>query len=281
MLFGLPIPWAGLVGPFLFLLAIFSFAFLFWRAGEYEYIETELLFDILIIWAIGALVFARLFDFVFNFASYGWSLPRLIFFNVYGGFDAWGALFGAFFSGFLFLRKKKIFFSVFDLAAAPAVFGLFIYSLGNLMRGGFEAIGYFAVFCVLKRLEVHKRHKGFFACFAVVSTAAVSLIFYRPDIFDFRLLRPVGFLILCLAFWYILAKRSVKRDFKNILGFLLLVVFGARRVLTNVGEADKFARDIILFPFYFGKVLLFFVRLIAREIYLGTLGMVKAIRGYK
>ena len=252
------------LGPLLFLLAVASSAFLFWRAGRYEYIAPELLFYI----------FSRIFDFVFNFSAYEWSFARLVFFNAYPGFDVWGALFGAVFALYFFVRKKKSnFWLILDLLAAPAVFGLFVYSLSHLASGVFDALFYFVIFLVLKRLEIKKRHKGFFACLGAVSVSAVNLIFYWPIVFyDYRLLRPAAILISGLVFWYILAKGNIRRDIKGIFGWLLLLALGLRRVFTSLADADKLAKNIILSPYYFGRTVVFFVRLIGREIFLAVSG---------
>jgi|SRR3989344_2017156 len=273
-------PNLGVFGaPLLFLLAVFGAIFLFWRAARYEYIDQKFLFDILAVCAVGAFVFSRLFDFIFNFHAYEWSLAKLVFFNSFGGFDIWGGLLGAILSAYLFLRRKKaMLLDIFDLSAAPIVFGLFVYSFANLSRGIYDAFFYFALFVVIKRLEQKKRRRGFFACFALISVSVLNLVFYGSrSPFDYQLVKPIGFLLAGLGFWYLFSKRNIKWDFKGMVGWFLLGGFGFRRILSNIQEADKLAKNIILSPYYFGRGLLLFVTLLVREIYASILGFMQAL----
>ena len=266
--------------PALFLAAVILSVFLYWRAGKYEYIESGFLLDNVIIAGVGAFVFSRLFDYLFNFQNYGLSFGKLVFFNSFGGFDIWGALFGGILSLYLFLkRKKNIFLTFVDLSAAPIVFGLFVYSLSNLRRGIYDALAYLVLFVIIKRLEQKKRRRGFFACFSVVSVSIINLIFYKPHAFwDYQLIKPLGFLVFGVAVWYFLSKRSFAKDIKSVLGSFLLLGFGMKRIVSSLQEADKFSKNIIFSPFYFGKAVFIFVRMLAREIYLSMTGLMNAFR---
>lgn len=270
------------LGPLLFLLATTTSAFLFWRAGRYEYIESSVLFDILVLSAFGGLIFSRLFDFVFNFRAYDWSFARLLFFNAYGSFDVWGALLGAILVTYLYLRKRKTnFWLILDLSAAPIVFAIFIYSLSHIPFGIYDSLGYLILFIFLKRLETQKRHKGFFACFAVAGLAIINVAFFlRSTLFDYMLIKPIGFFMASLFTWYFLSKRRVTRDTKGLFGSILLGAFGIKRVVSDIREADNLAKSIILSPFYFGKRLVFFVRLLGRETVLAANSFVHFV-GFK
>ena len=84
-------------------LAIFWSVFLFWRACRHELIESVLALDTIIVATLGALIGARIFDFLVNISSTGLSIAKLVFFNVYGRFDFWGAIFGGGIAAFIFL----------------------------------------------------------------------------------------------------------------------------------------------------------------------------------
>ena len=94
--------------PLIITLGIFVGVFLYWRAGRHELFESNILFDLLTIAFVGGLIFGRIFDFLLSANIYQWSITRLIFFNIYGSFNWWGALFGAIVSGQIYLKSQKI-----------------------------------------------------------------------------------------------------------------------------------------------------------------------------
>src|SRR4030042_6859737 len=163
-----------------YILAVFSFIFLFWRAGKHELIDSEFIFDITAVAISGAVIFSRIFDFVLQPDFYQWSFYRLIFFHIWPGLNFYGALFGALLFGAIYLKGKKPgFWYFFDLAAAPLIFSFFVYNLGVYLGYKYQPLEssilgklpiafylvffYFIIFWVIKRLAVRIRHVGFFA----------------------------------------------------------------------------------------------------------------------
>jgi len=94
--------------------------FLFFRGMRRELFEKELIFDFVLLGLFFALISGRVFDFVIRPDFYSWSFKKLFFFNVFGGFDIWGAIIGFLIFGFLFLKialplvhmTKSVFFLI-------------------------------------------------------------------------------------------------------------------------------------------------------------------------
>lgn len=280
----------NLTYPLAVLLAFFLGAFLFWRRGKHELLESEFLFDIIIISTVSALFLGRMFDFLIRWDFYNWSFRKLVFFNAFGGFNFYGALFGIICAGIFFLRdKKNYFWLVFDLAAAPMTFLMSIVSLASFLRrsilGGvfvfrvgdvflYYFIGYFLIFWILVRLANKKRHSGFLACSFLVLISILDLILlpFKKDlvkigeILPFELIAPLVILVFSMGLWYFLAKRDLKKDLSNILTLLLLLIFKIKRVFSNIGEADAFAKSVLFSPYYLVKFVCFWVKLVGREI---------------
>lgn len=269
--------------PVSIFVAVFLATFLFWRACRHELFDNEEAFDLIVVCTIGALVGARIFDFIFlNWGN--WTFSRFVFFNRYGGFDFWGALVGVFVAllilrrvSFAFLRNKKPNpFFVLDLLAAPLVFAQAIISLFTLQSTAlYNFIGYLFIFLVLKRLSTRKRHPGFFASFYVVSISLVSMVLFKFRgneahlVFGkvpYEFLAPAAFLFLGSISWYILAKRSLAKDVANFFGFVLLSIFRTRRMITSVNESGNFSKSMMLSPYYAVKIILGVLLFVAKEI---------------
>jgi len=289
------------------------FLFLFWRAAKHEFVDEAVVFDTIVICLLSALFFARIFEFATHSDVYKWSFSNFFFLNPVKGLSLWGAIFGSIVSGILYLKNKKYnFWQVFDLCAAPFFLFLAIYKLGlflgskdvvlnlgffkNLQNSFFQAILFFVLFWVLKRLERKKRHAGFFASFFFVSFSAISLISLFLDklailagvessqiigILSSQALFATVLLLFGGLSWYILARRKVKEDTKGLLALFLLILFRAKRILTSVSEADEIARSIVLLPYNFAIFALVFARAAGKEIissffdFMHTLGIKK------
>ena len=290
--FGLPT-----ISFFLFF-GFLLFLFLFWRAAKHEFVDEEIIFDTLVICLMSALFFARIFEFATHPAFYKWSFSNFFFLNPISGLSLWGAIFGIVFSGLLYLKDKKYnFWQIFDLAAAPFFLFLAIYNLGLFLASkdiflnlGFfknlpisfpRAIFFFILFWVLKRLEKQKKHVGFFVSFFIVFFSIVNLTaFYLGRIgilggveaADLFLPIPpqavfsITFLLFGVVSWYILARRKLRGDIKELLALFLLILFKTKRVLTSVGEADQIARSIVLLPYNLAKFMLTIARAAGKEI---------------
>ena len=276
--------------PLIITLGIFVGVFLYWRAGRH---------DLLTIAFVGGLIFGRIFDFLLSANIYQWSITRLIFFNIYGSFNWWGALFGAIVSGQIYLKSQKInFWQIFDLASAPIVFGVALCSIGFYVGGLlsknifslslYKFLGYLVIFWFMKNLARQKRHHGFFACFLLVSVSLLNVLFVvlkgNPVItrlFLYELAIPSVFLVFGIVSWYLLAKRRPWQDLKMFFALFLLGVLKLRRTFTSIMEADNVARSILLFPYYLANLILILVKLIGREIAFSFVDLVTVIRGKK
>jgi hypothetical protein len=265
-------------------LAISLGIFLFWRAGRRELVESQTLFDFVTVFLVGALLFGRLFDFAVRYDFYHLSVKKLIFFNAYGGFDFYGALFGGILFVWFYIRNKKDkFWFTFDLGAAPVVFGALVYLFAKFIilliaKNGlwneylYYVCGYFIIFWALKKFELKKKHDGFFASFFIISSAILNIginaLFFSKlplTIFYYHLIFSLLLGIIASVNWYLLAKRKINKDIKGVFGGTLLLIFKIKRVITNVREADNTAKAIILSPLYLVKWLYFLVKYLVLE----------------
>lgn len=273
--------------------AILLGLFLFWRAGRRELIDSDFLFDMVLIATLGALLFGRLFEFIIRSDQFLWSLKRLIFFNVYSGFSLHGAFLGALVFGAIYAKRAKVnFWAIFDLAVTPLALILALVNLGQVLAGLlFPFLVYFGsylmIFWVLSRLATKKRHPGFLACFYLVSFGLLNL--FLPPVqnlilvwgrLPYHLIISAGFLIFGVVSWYLLAKRKIVDDFKNFLALLLLAVFRIKQILTSVEEAGVLSKQILLLPSLLAKSARFLLKLITREAVLSFGDLVKAF-GFK
>lgn len=267
-----------------FVLALFLGIFLFWRAGRHELVESQTLLDVVVVFLGGVLLFGRLFDFAVRFDFYHWSFKKLIFFNVFPGFDIHGAFIGGlFFVWFYLSRKREKFWFVFDLAASAVAFGAFLYLLFKLLESLslkrvtsleylYYVIGYFVIFWSLKKFELRKKHEGFFASVLLVSTFLLNMLINL--IFQKRISHNILIYHLAFSFilvsvttinWYILSKRKIQKDIKSAFGSSFLTILKVKRVITNVREADSTAKAIVLSPLYLVKWGYFLVKYLVRE----------------
>lgn len=237
-------------------------------------------FDLVIFGFVGAFIFGRIFEFVLQSERFAWNLGRLVFFNVYPGFDFYGALFGGGLFTFFYLKRAKIsfakknlvFWQVWDLAAAPLVLAMGVWALGVLDKNGYLATGiaYLAIFWILKRLARRKRHLGFFVCFYLVSISVLDiLLFYLAPfggVTPNQAFVPLVFLMFGIISWYTLARRSVREDVRAVFARILLVILATKRMAKDINEAGKWARAIMLLPYWFLRWLVSLVKLIFGEI---------------
>lgn len=260
-----------LIDPALFIVGAAAALFLFWRAGSHEFIDSRQMFDVAAVAGLGALLGARIFDFLLSWEVYQWDVTRLLFFNAYGGFEPWGVVLGAILASLIFLRKRDKVLLFLDLAAAPAVFFAFVVSLRNFLA----ALGYLLIFVVLKRLAAKKRHAGFFACLALAAAAVLNLALWP---FDFpRLFVTLGFLAFASVVWYMIARRSLRKDIKELLGGGLLAILKLRRAVSSVPEADSVARLVVLAPFFLAKGVLFSAKIVGSEFWRGIIELVDVL----
>lgn len=300
------------VYPIFAVFVFFLSAFLFWRAGRHELVESDLLFDFILISFAGALLFGRIFDFLIRADFYQWSAQRLIFFNIYGGLDFYGAILGAILVGTIYLKRKKVNpWHIFDLSAMPLVLAqslssLLLFLMGQIPTREFNLpwelvinslslpilpltfyyfVAYLMIFWVLKRLATQKRHIGFFACFYLMFVPLVDLLFSLID--EGRI--PTGsrlwqdsvdlvFIIFGAVSWYILAKKNPITDFKSALGLALLGIFRFRRIITSAEEAGKFSKTLLFIPLYLLRLLLTVVKLVCFQVILGFVDFIKVFK---
>ncbi|MBI2012733.1 prolipoprotein diacylglyceryl transferase [Candidatus Curtissbacteria bacterium] len=277
--------------PIFWILAIFLGLFLFWRAGRHELIDSDFLFDVIVVATLGGLVTGRIFEFAIHYERFAWSVQRLVFFNVWGGLDFYGAVVGAIVSMAIFLKGKKVgLWQVFDLICAPLVFAQSLVMLGRVVSSSerlylYYFLGYFLIFWGLKRLEAKKRHVGFFACFYLVSIGLLDLFLFGfggnpvkiAGVLPYQLATGTSLLCFGSISWYILAGRNPKDDIRGFFALLLLALFKTRRILTTVREADEVARYIILLPYFVVRVIYLVAAVIFREIIEGMRSFIHAL----
>lgn len=257
--------------------------FLFWRAARHELIEPETAFDLAIVGVLGALVLGRLVEFALRAQDFQWQLARLVFVNVWRGFDFYGALIGAGVALFIFARLNRLEpLLIFDLAAAPLVFSLALISLGKyLLLKNLVWLAYFAlnivIFWVMKRLAKQTRHAGFFAGFYLVTLSILDifLFFAKPEVTNigrvpYEFVAPIVILQVTLVIWYTVSGRDFAKDLKDVLAVVTLAIMRTRRMITDANEAGKFARSIILAPVWLARSTALLLKLVGREIYWGT-----------
>lgn len=278
----------------IFSVLIFVFAstlglFLFYRAGKHELIDEDIVFDSLIAAFIGALISGRIVDFLIRYDFYNFSFKKLFFFNVWGGFDWYGAAIGAIIAVYFLLQKSKVkLLTILDLASAPLIFATMLISLGDfvLFKQTISIIyfaGLFIIFWILKRLEKLIRKPGFFFSTAMIFVSILNLILYflkltRPRLvfaIDYVLVMPSVILAIGLLTYYIFTKRKLKVDIAGIGAFFLLGLLKLKRISTSINEANLISRLIIFLPVYLSKWLFNFVKLIGREVQLSLLELVQ------
>ncbi len=280
---------------FAFLLAMFFGLFLFWRAGKRELIEGQILFDSFFFFLVGSLM-GRIVDFFVRIDFYHWSISKLLFFNVYHGFDFFGAFFGGLLAVYFYLREKKQnYWLIFDCATSGMAFAMFLYKLLQFVLEKFIlkmadfsfvklyiAFGYFLIFWAIKKFEKKKKHKGFLASFFLISFSTLNLIvlFYFKNLskinYFYILFLMLAVLLATSVYWYLLSKRKINSDIKNLFSTIVLVLFKLKRLFTNLKEADNTAKVIVLGPLYIAKWLYFLVKYMGREIYVSLLDMLSA-----
>ncbi len=243
-------------------------------------VDDEILFDSAIVGAIGALIGGRVVDFLLRSDFYGFSISKLFFFNVYHGFDWYGAILGAVVAIYILLKKKQVnFWFVLDIIGAPVVFAAILISVSNFfLFGGYVPIIYAVVltvvFWVLKRLAKIKRNHGFFFSLTLIllSLLEISLFPFKEAKYrifgqiEYTLVMPALVLAVGLVLFYTHCGRKIKADIQNLAGLFLLGLFKFRRILTSSGEANLVARSILLSPLHLSKFILNLVKLLGTEI---------------
>lgn len=284
--------------PFFVVMAMIFGIFLFWRAGRRELVDSNLLFDTFFVGLIGFLLGGRIYDFIISLFANSFSLKRLIFFNIYGGFSFYGAVLGMTIAVFLLQRRQNIkYLSIFDLIAAPLAFGRSILLLGYAIKIYIDGVRnsdfylaivhffiYFICFWGLKRLEKKKRFAGFFISFYLMFTSvlgiAITLWKHETPIIlknvPVNMLILVIFLILGLVIFYIQGDTRRKINGNVLLALILLGLFKIKRLLTSLPEADGMAKTIVLSPYRLVILLANFVKLTMREVLASLVDLVHA-----
>lgn len=274
--------------------------FLFWRAGKYEFWDSELLLDTVIISSIGGLIFGRVWDFLIRFNTYNFSFAKFIFFNVYGGLDFYGVLLGFAVFGLFYLRaRKKKYLEFFDLAVAPIVLAQMIVSFGKFGMSFltkkpnlpflYFAIGYFLIFWILKRLAKRKRNSGFFVGIYLLSISVLEIFLFWSSkaemigLVPYRLTLGILLLFFSSVFLYKVSKRNIGKDIKSIFAGVLLLFFKLKRILVSVEESGGLAKSILFSPYYLAKGVLALLKFLGQEILSGfwDLAIVLGIKKYK
>jgi len=94
-------------GVFL-VLAFFWGSFVLWKNIRLTPQKEEEIFDGLFLSLAGSLFFSRIIYVILNFEKFGFSILKFILINGYPGLSLYGALFGGFFTLFLYLLVKRL-----------------------------------------------------------------------------------------------------------------------------------------------------------------------------
>lgn len=256
--------------------------FLYWRAGRHELYDSEFLLDLGFVSIAGGLIFSRIFAFLTDFSTFNFDLYKLIFFLRYRGFSFLGFIFGLIFFSFLFLRKEKeSVWHILDFSVPAIVFAQALYHFLNfaVTKGTsyyylISGIFYILFFIVLKRLSTRKRHIGFFASIYLITNGVfytLRLITGEPFKIanletSIRFLGSLAFILFGAVNWYLLSKRKIRDDIKNLFAAMLLGVFNFKKTVTSLDEAGNFSKNIILFPYFILQAILVSLKGFMREV---------------
>lgn len=256
--------------------------FLYWRAGRHELYDSEFLFDLGSFSIAGGLIFSRIFAFFTDISVFNFDLYRLISFFRFWGFSFLGFIFGLIFFGFLFLRKRKEnVWHLLDISVPAIVFAQALYYFLNFAVFGrtnyfhlISVIIYVLFFIVLKRLSTKKRHIGFFASIYLITTGIIYVFALLEKgqlrVYDLesvlKLISPLGFIFFGAVSWYILSKRKIKNDIKNLFAAMLLGAFKFKKTVTSFDEAGNVSKNVILFPYFILQFILVSLRGLLREV---------------
>ncbi|MBI3342190.1 prolipoprotein diacylglyceryl transferase [Candidatus Curtissbacteria bacterium] len=281
-----------LANPLYIFGAIFSIviaAFFFWRAAAIELYSNEEIFDVLGVGIFGGLLGGRLVAFLVDFEKFKFSFDRLIFFHIFPGFNFYGFVLGAFLAvAFLVKRRRQNPWKYFDLVSAPLILGFTFFFAFKALRmwalqnkPDYLALGNFAAFFVLlfiiRRLEVRKRHVGYFTCFYMVFVPAIDLVSFTIEKFGkntslsdlYPITLPLAFLVFGISIWYRFSSRVLLNDIKAAFAFCLLRVMAAIRVFRSLDEAGKLSKTLILVPYTIVRKFLVLLKGFAKELKLG------------
>ena len=122
-------------GVFL-VLAFFWASFVLWRNIRLTSQKEEEIFDGLFLALAGGLFFSRLVYVILNFSKFGFSFLKFILINGFPGLSLYGALFGCFFTLYLyFLAKKVRFKDIIDYFIPSSFIALAFGKLGSFFSG--------------------------------------------------------------------------------------------------------------------------------------------------
>lgn len=122
-------------GVFL-VLAFFWSSFLLWKNVRLTSRKEDEIFDGLFLSLAGGVFFGRLIFVGFNFDKFGFNILKFILINGYPGLSLYGAIFGGFFSLYLFFLLKKISFKeTVDYFITPLFTALVFGKLGSFLSG--------------------------------------------------------------------------------------------------------------------------------------------------
>lgn len=256
--------------------------FLYWRAGRHELYDSDFLFDLGSFSIAGGLIFSRIFAFFTDISVFNFDLYRLISFFRFWGFSFLGFIFGLIFFGFLFLRKRKEnVWHLLDISVPAIVFAQalyyflnFVVSKGSSFFDSISAIFYVLFFIILKRLSTKKRLIGFFASIFLIEKGAFYIVrliaggqfgtYDLETILKFSI--SFGFLLFGAVNWYLLSKRKIKNDIKNLFAAILLGVFKFKKTMTSLDEAGNVSKNLIFFPYFILQFILVSLRGLLREV---------------
>jgi phosphatidylglycerol---prolipoprotein diacylglyceryl transferase len=190
---GLEIRWYGIF----IAAAILLSSTIFLKITKKNGYDENTIIDLLLLCVPSAIIGARIWYVVFNFEYYGFDFFKII--NIRGGGLAiHGGIMGAFISGYIFCKVKKLdFLDLADFIAPLIALGQSIGRWGNFMNGEahggptdlpwgimadgakvhptflYESVCDFIIFVVLFRMIDRRKFKGQIVCLYLISYSAI------------------------------------------------------------------------------------------------------------
>lgn len=254
--------------------------FMFYRAGKHDLIDGEIMFDSIIVGFLGGLIGGRITDFLLRPDFYNWDITKLIFFNVYHGFDIYGAVLGGLILVYSFLKhKRQKAWLVLDYSVTPVVLAFIIYTFGKYLlfqdiSSAIYVVLFIFFFWALKRLEKERKFGGYFVSLSAIVVACINILmsFYTTDtskIFNaIKYNRSMSILLLIIGIvaYYLLSKNSISLNLKSISTLIYLFLLKVKKLFTNIREANLFAKTIILLPLTLAISISNLVKLLGSEV---------------
>ncbi len=164
-------------GVFL-VLGFFWGLFFLWRTIKLTSYKEEEIFDSVFISLFWSIFFARVFYVFFNFSTFGLNPLKFILINGFPGLSAWGGLFGAVSSLYLYYQSKKMeFIKIVDYLIPAFFIALVFLKIGSFF-GGVD-VGTQTNFFVAVKYLGYQGNRHIVALYEAILFGICSIISYK------------------------------------------------------------------------------------------------------